>query len=115
MLENILKEFRRKFNQLKGLIINNSINFEDAKIEINKFEFALRKIKISLKKNESAFSQSQIRKVSTFESEILEFKNCLVKLYEGVDEENILVKEVKESIPERIHTDLMEEETTLEL
>lgn len=114
MLENILKEFKKKFEILKGLIINNSLNFEEAKIEVNKFVFALSTIKASLVKNETAFSSAQVRKVQVFEEEIFKFRRNLANLYDGIEEENILVEEVKESIPETIRTDSMEEETILE-
>ena len=115
MLENILKEFKRKFNHLKGLIISNSINCEDAKIEINKFIFALNTIKASLKKNETAFSQAQLKKVNTFLAEIEELKESLKEIYKDATEDNILVEELKVHLPETIHTDALEDEPTLEV
>ncbi|MBQ8615701.1 MAG: hypothetical protein IJ415_03965 [Clostridia bacterium] len=114
MLENILKEFKRKFNHLKGLIVSNSINFEEAKIEVNKFVFALGTIKTSLKKNETAFSQAQLRKVNAFLIEIEELKESLKEIYKDMPKDNVLVEELKVNLPETIHTDAMEEKISIE-
>ena len=111
MLENILKEFKRKFNHLKGFVINNSINYEDAKTEVNKFVFALNTIKSSLKKNETAFSQAQLKKVNIFLTEVEELRASLKETYKDVTEDNVIVEELKVHLPERIHTDNIEEPT----
>ena len=111
MLENILKEFRRRFNHLKGLIISNAITKENAKIELSKFVFALGTIKTSLKKNETAFSAAQILKVNELLLDIADLKNIIPEIFEDIEENNILVEALKEHLPERIHTDSLEENT----
>ena len=113
MIENILKEFRRKFRHLKNLIINNSLSLEETRIEISKFVFALNTIKTSIKKNETAFSAAQICLINEFLLDIEDLKKLVPELFEGIDTENIIIKELKEILPERIHTDAIEE-TTLE-
>jgi len=109
MLENILKEFKKKFKELKELIVNNSLTLEETRIEISKFIFALNTIKSSIKKNETAFSSAQISKINEFLLEIQDLKKLVPELFEGVETENIIVKELKELLPERIHTDASEE------
>ena len=109
MLENILKEFKKKFKVLKGMIINNSLGIEETKIEVNKFIFALNTIKASLKKNKTAFSAAQIRKVDELLKEIAGLKEILPELFENVDIKEEIVEELKVNLPETIHTDNMEE------
>lgn len=114
MLENILKEFKRKFRELKILIINNSLTLEETRVEISKFVFALNTIKSSIKKNETAFSAAQISKVNELLLEIEDLRKLVPELFEGIDTENIIVEELKEHLPKRIHSDSMDEEISIE-
>lgn len=114
MLENILKEFKRKFRHLKNLITNNSLTLEETRIEISKFVFALNTIKSSIKKNETAFSAAQICMINEFLLDIEDLKKLVPELYEGIDTENTIIKDLKEHLPARIHTDSMNDEATIE-
>ena len=105
LLENILKELRKKFNHLKVLITNNSFTLEEVRIEINKIIFTLNILKQTLVKNETAFSAAQLAKVNYFLSEIKNLKELVPELFEGIDTTNILAEELKEMLPERIKTD----------
>ncbi len=113
MLNHILKEFENKYKQLKVLIVNDSLSLEESRVELSKYVFALNTIKSAIKKNKITFSEDDATKVEEFLSKIADLKNIAPSLFENLEEDNILAKELKENLPETIHTDALEQNNTL--
>ena len=105
MFENILKELKIKFNQLKALIISNSLTNEQAQQYFNKLMFASNIVKSSLEKNETAFSAAQLSQIRLFQSDLKDLKKQFSSFFVEDLEHAQMISDFKEHLPERIHTD----------
>jgi len=105
MVENMLKEMKKRFKMLQTTYLNNSISKEEAIAQYNKLMFAVNLLQSKLKKQESAENTNYLNQIDELKKEMNSLKSNFSDL---VQDEN-LIQDFKTHLPERISTDNHEE------
>ena len=109
MIDSILNQLKRKFTTLQSLVLSNSITQQDALQQAAKLIFAANTILAGMSQEPDSVTQSKLDLVKQFKHEVEAFKTDYCEIYADVEAQPELVEELRQHLPETIHTDSAEE------